>query len=145
MQRVFWQELIKELRESGSRHVTGIAGQLSSFAKIRPGYYGELGSIIIHRVLYAMFPTKLDVAELDLSLDVKDFGDRRRALRVMRDSGNYGVSMFPVDSEEGGAPAEMEEESDMDEDGGDHAGSLGQERSQRGCQRVGGSGGKPNN
>lgn len=37
MQCVFWQELIKELRESGSRQVTGTAGQLSSFENIRPG------------------------------------------------------------------------------------------------------------
>jgi hypothetical protein len=37
MECVFWQELLKELEASGSRHVSGIAGQFATFEKAQTG------------------------------------------------------------------------------------------------------------
>ncbi|KAJ7080372.1 RTC4-like domain-containing protein [Mycena belliarum] len=124
-QCIFWQELLVRLKASGSRRVTGVSGQFSSFKNVQPGYYGEMGTVIIHRTLYKLFPpstisldavapvTAADfigcilVPEVgmrlivdDMSLDVHSPDGRSKAVAVMRASADYGVSMFPYVDED---------------------------------------------
>ncbi|KAJ7747763.1 RTC4-like domain-containing protein [Mycena metata] len=134
MRCLFWKDLVKELKTKGSKGVKGVQGQFANFEKTQPGYYGELGSVIIHQTLYDMFPltdinpTLVDpltpnefvqrilVPEVgmrlvieDMELDVEGRTDKKRAVAVLRDSASYGVAMFP-------------------EDGGDWAGVSGKNR-----------------
>lgn len=53
---VFWKEVKREVKKQGSRTTVGVKGQFASFEKIRPGYYGEQGSAIIHQTLFNLFP-----------------------------------------------------------------------------------------
>ncbi|KAH0582517.1 hypothetical protein H2248_010458 [Termitomyces sp. 'cryptogamus'] len=123
---VFWREALEEVRSKGTRAVAGVRGQFASFEKIQPGYYGEMGSVIIHQTLYDLFPPasidpdlvspltaseflqRIMVPEIgvrlimqDMNLDVSQMRD---AVKILRESANYGVAMFPVDEgeEEGG-------------------------------------------
>ncbi|KAF8208626.1 RTC4-like domain-containing protein [Mycena galopus ATCC 62051] len=115
MQCIFWRELLEELKSSGSRRVSGVSGQFATFNKTQPGYYGELGSAIIHRVLYSLFASETSpdlvqpltvrefigrilVPEVGMRLIMQDKSlDMESAVRVMRESASYGVSMFPAE------------------------------------------------
>ncbi|KAJ7030004.1 RTC4-like domain-containing protein [Mycena alexandri] len=122
MRCLFWKDLVMELKTKGSKGVKGVQGQFANFEKTQPGYYGELGSVIIHQTLYDMFPlTNIDpvlvdpltpnefiqrilVPEVgmrlvieDMDLDSEDRTDKKRAVAVLRDSASYGVAMFPED------------------------------------------------
>ncbi|KAJ7020691.1 RTC4-like domain-containing protein [Mycena alexandri] len=119
MECVFWQEVVEELEASGSRHVGGIAGQFSTFEKAQPGYYGELGFMIMIKTLYRMFPDNIIDADTvqpftlreflgrilvpevgmrlimqDMGLDDNDPTSKQKAIGVLRASVKYGVSMF---------------------------------------------------
>ncbi|KAF7351024.1 RTC4 domain-containing protein [Mycena sanguinolenta] len=128
MRCIFWKDLLKELKSKGSKGVKGLQGQFANFEKTQPGYYGELGSVIIHQTLYDMFPLdaidpelvnpltpnefiqrilvpevgmRLVMEDMDLTLD--DRSDKRRAVAVLRESASYGVAMFPEDGGGGAA------------------------------------------
>ncbi|KAJ7935204.1 RTC4-like domain-containing protein [Mycena leptocephala] len=143
MSCVFWKELVKELKTKGSKGVKGVRGQFANFEKTQPGYYGELGSVIIHQTLYDMFPlTAVDpdlvdpltpnefiqrilVPEVgmrlvmeDMDLNPDDKSDKKRAVTVLRESASYGVAMFP-------------------EDGGDWAGASGKKKDNDGEEAMG--------
>ncbi|KAJ7169094.1 restriction of telomere capping protein 4 [Mycena crocata] len=119
MHCIFWCDVLKDLKLMGSRRFSGITGQLATFDKIQPGYYGEQGTIIIHHTLYEMFPFSTNHANLvqplswcdfiasvllpavgmclimeDMSLDVGSEEAKNIAVSVMRESTTYGVGMF---------------------------------------------------
>ncbi|KAI0630608.1 RTC4-like domain-containing protein [Trametes polyzona] len=121
----FWQDIVRNVREQGSRQTTGLRGQFLHFNKTQPGYYGELGYMIIHQTLCDLFPpasfdpaaalplTPSDfiahvlVPEAALNLIMADLGlPRADALKTLRESVEYGVAMFPADEGEGGKSAE---------------------------------------
>ncbi|KAJ7772040.1 RTC4-like domain-containing protein [Mycena maculata] len=127
MRCIFWKDLVKDLKTSGTKGVKGMKGQFANFEKTQPGYYGELGSMILHQTLYDMFPLDTIDADLvdpltpnefiqrilvpevgmrlvmeDMSLDVDNREDRQRAVAVLRESAGYGVAMFPEDGGEWG-------------------------------------------
>ncbi|KAI9508176.1 RTC4-like domain-containing protein [Russula earlei] len=111
---IYWTTVTKEVRKLGSRAASGVKGQFESFEKTQPGYYGELGSMILHQTLYNMFPPssfepqsitpltpqefiqRILVPEAAVTLIMEDTGqDRARAVQTMRESAGYGVAMFP--------------------------------------------------
>ncbi|KIM88166.1 hypothetical protein PILCRDRAFT_814082 [Piloderma croceum F 1598] len=117
---VFWKEIVKEVKKKGSRAVVGVSGQFASFEKTQPGYYGELGSVIIHQTLYGLFPPSSFDPTLIAPLTPPEFiqrilvpeaavglilEDRRlnpqnekhkeKAVKILRESAAYGVAMFP--------------------------------------------------
>ncbi|CDO69661.1 hypothetical protein BN946_scf184851.g49 [Trametes cinnabarina] len=117
----FWQEVVQNVRQQGSRQTAGVRGQFLHFNKTQPGYYGELGYMIIHQTLCDLFPpasfdpaaalplTPADfiahvlVPEAALNLIMEDLNlSREDALKTLRDSVEYGVAMFPVDEGENG-------------------------------------------
>ncbi|KAF7362322.1 RTC4 domain-containing protein [Mycena venus] len=125
MRCIFWKDLAKELKVKGSKGVKGVQGQFANFEKTQPGYYGELGSMIIHQTLYDMFPlTTIDPALVDpltpnefiqrifvpevgmrlvmedMDLNTDEQSDKKRAVAVLRESASYGVAMFPEDGGE---------------------------------------------
>ncbi|KAJ6631515.1 RTC4-like domain-containing protein [Mycena sp. CBHHK59/15] len=139
MRCIFWQEMVKEVKTQGSKGVKGVRGQFANFEKTQPGYYGELGSVIIHQTLYDMFPLaainpdlvspltpnefiqRILVPEVgmrlvmqDLLLEVDELSDKKQAVAVLRESASYGVAMFPEDGGEwagvSGKKKEEEEE-----------------------------------
>ncbi|OAX33804.1 hypothetical protein K503DRAFT_725367 [Rhizopogon vinicolor AM-OR11-026] len=110
----FWREVKKEIKKQGSRTVTGVKGQFTSFEKTQPGYYGELGSLIIHQTLYNLFPfssfnassiapftpaefiQRVLVPEAAVGLIMQDLHlDKDEAIVTLRESSQYGVAMFP--------------------------------------------------
>ncbi|KDR67618.1 hypothetical protein GALMADRAFT_79483, partial [Galerina marginata CBS 339.88] len=114
-----------EVKKKGLKAISGVRGQFANFEKTQPGYYGELGSVIIHQTLYNMFPpSKMDpaliapltsnevvqrilVPEVALHLIMEDMdleGEEgmEEALEILRDSSSYGVAMFPEDGGEWG-------------------------------------------
>ncbi|KAG2144598.1 RTC4-like domain-containing protein [Suillus clintonianus] len=110
----FWEEIKKQIKKQGSRAVTGVKGQFASFEKTQPGYYGELGLLIIHQTLYNLFPfSSFDassiapltpaefiqlvlVPEAAVGLIMQDLHlDRDEAIVTLRESSQYGVAMFP--------------------------------------------------
>ncbi|KAK7057639.1 RTC4-like domain-containing protein [Favolaschia claudopus] len=124
---IFWKDLVKELKAKGSKGVKGVHGQFANFEKTQPGYYGELGSMIIHQTLYDMFPLssidpdlvspltpnefiqRILVPEVGMRLVMEDMDlnqdrrtDKKRAVAVLRESASYGVAMFPADGGEWG-------------------------------------------
>ncbi|KAJ6468955.1 RTC4-like domain-containing protein, partial [Mycena vulgaris] len=119
---IFWEDLLKTLKDEGSKGVRGVQGQFANFHKTQPGYYGEVGATIIHQVLYDMFPLvfiepelvrpltpnefiqQILVPEVGMRLVIEDMGlnpdsrsDKKQALDVLSESAGYGVTMFPVD------------------------------------------------
>ncbi|KAJ7623920.1 RTC4-like domain-containing protein [Mycena polygramma] len=139
MECVFWTELLAALKASGSRGVSSVSGQFSSFEKTQPGYYGELGTVIITQSLYKSFPPETVDAELVSPLTLREFIgcvlvpevgmrlimedldlDKDEAVAVLRASASYGVSMFPDD---GGASG-MEDTEDFDFQSGSDGGSV---------------------
>ncbi|KAH7920529.1 hypothetical protein BV22DRAFT_1133001 [Leucogyrophana mollusca] len=111
---VFWHDVKREVKKQGSRAALGVKGQFASFEKTQPGYYGELGSVIIHQTLYNLFPPssfdaslivpltpaefiqRILVPEAALELIMEDLCiDRDEALVTLRESAQYGVAMFP--------------------------------------------------
>ncbi|KAG2071637.1 hypothetical protein BDR04DRAFT_1193691, partial [Suillus decipiens] len=110
----FWREIKKQIKKQGSRTVTSVKGQFTSFEKTQPGYYGELGLLIIHQTLYSLFPFSsfepssiapltpaefiqlVLVPEAAVGLIMQDLHlDRNEAIVTLRESSQYGVSMFP--------------------------------------------------
>ncbi|KAG1732374.1 RTC4-like domain-containing protein [Suillus lakei] len=110
----FWREIKKQIKKQGSRIVTGVKGQFASFEKTQPGYYGELGLLIIHQTLYNLFPfSSFDpssiapltpaefiqlvlIPEAAVGLIMQDLHlDRDEAIVTLRESSQYGVAMFP--------------------------------------------------
>ncbi|KAG1860270.1 RTC4-like domain-containing protein [Suillus subalutaceus] len=119
----FWKEIKKQIKKQGSRTVTGVKGQFASFEKTQPGYYGELGFLIIHQTLYNLFPFSsfepssiapltpaefiqlVLIPEAAVGLIMQDLGlDRDEAIVTLRESSQYGVAMFP-DTGSGKSPA----------------------------------------
>ncbi|KAJ7165360.1 RTC4-like domain-containing protein [Mycena filopes] len=122
MECIFWQEILSQLEAEGSRRTTGVTGYFGVFDKIQPGYYGEVGAIIIHETLYEMFQIskvepeavqplnvhefigRILVPEVATRLIMEDMGisieEKQRAVAIMRESCSYGVAMFPVDDDE---------------------------------------------
>ncbi|EIM86504.1 uncharacterized protein STEHIDRAFT_57099, partial [Stereum hirsutum FP-91666 SS1] len=117
---LFWGEVKGEVEKLGSRAVVGVKGQFDSFGKTQPGYYGELGSMVIHQTLYNLFPPtsfhtpsiapftpsefiqRILVPEAALWLIMEDTGQPpEEAIKTMRESAAYGVTMFP-DGRRGG-------------------------------------------
>ncbi|KAF9266759.1 hypothetical protein L218DRAFT_996323 [Marasmius fiardii PR-910] len=117
---VFWQDALKEVREKGSKVAANVKNQFSTFHRTQPGYYGELGSVIIHHALYELFPPASIEPKLVEPLDPKEFirrvlvpevgvrlimEDRKlrgasgfnEGLEILRESSAYGVAMFPDD------------------------------------------------
>ncbi|EJF64057.1 hypothetical protein DICSQDRAFT_81010, partial [Dichomitus squalens LYAD-421 SS1] len=118
----FWMEVVKNVRQQGSRQTAGVRGQFLHFNKTQPGYYGELGYVIIHQTLCDLFPpadfhpdatlplTPSDfislvlVPEAAMRLIMEDLSlPRDQAIETLRESVEYGVAMFPVDEGEGEA------------------------------------------
>ncbi|KAJ7114400.1 RTC4-like domain-containing protein, partial [Mycena epipterygia] len=120
MRCIFWQNLLEDLKNNGTKGVKGVLGQYYGFENTQPGYYGELGSAIIHQVLYDMFPLntinpalvdpltanefmeRIFVPEVgmrlviqDMGLNIDDWADKTRAVAVLKESASYGVTMFP--------------------------------------------------
>ncbi|KAG2346796.1 hypothetical protein BDR05DRAFT_906368 [Suillus weaverae] len=110
----FWREIKKQIKKQGSRTVTGVKGQFASFEKTQPGYYGELGLLIIHQTLYSLFPFSsfepssiapltpaefiqlVLIPEAAVGLIMQDLHlDRDEAIVTLRESSQYGVAMFP--------------------------------------------------
>lgn len=123
-ENIYWTTVILEVQKMGSRAASGVKGQFESFERTQPGYYGELGSMILHQTLYNMFPPssfdarsiapltpqdfiqRILVPEAALALIMEDTGqDRIQAVRTMRESAGYGVAMFPDTSEDPGVGA----------------------------------------
>ncbi|KAI0794127.1 RTC4-like domain-containing protein [Fomes fomentarius] len=119
-QNEFWQEVVKNVRQHGSRQTAGARGQFQHFNKTQPGYYGELGYVIIHQTLCDLFPpadfhpdatlplTPSDfialvlVPEAAVRLIIDDLSlPRDKAIETLRESVEYGVAMFPADEGEG--------------------------------------------
>ncbi|KAF7315074.1 RTC4 domain-containing protein [Mycena indigotica] len=122
-QCLFWRDMIKEIKAKGSKGVQGVQEQFANFHKTQPGYYGEMGSVIIHQALYDMFPLtaiepqlvnpltphefiqRILVPEVgmrlviqDRNLDAENKADRKCAVAILRASATYGVAMFPDES-----------------------------------------------
>ncbi|ESK87391.1 proteophosphoglycan ppg4 [Moniliophthora roreri MCA 2997] len=120
---VFWKEALQDVKEKGSKVAANVKSQFSNFEKTQPGYYGELGSVIIHHALYELFPPSSIEPHLVAPLDPKEFIQRvlvpevgvrlimedkkliggagaREAVQILRDSSKYGVAMFPEDGGE---------------------------------------------
>ncbi|KAI0695339.1 RTC4-like domain-containing protein [Cerioporus squamosus] len=114
----FWQEVAKNVRQQGSRQAAGVRGQFQHFNKTQPGYYGELGYVIIHQTLCDLFPpaefhpdatlpltpadfiTLVLVPEAAVHLIMEDLSlPRDKAIQTLRESVEYGVAMFPADDE----------------------------------------------
>nr|GAT56195.1 predicted protein [Mycena chlorophos] len=123
---LFWRDMMKELKAKGTKAVQGVQAQFANFHKTQPGYYGEMGSVIIHQTLYDMFPLteiqpqlvnpltpnefiqRILVPEVgmrlvmqDMDLDIEDSADKKQAVAVLQNSATYGVAMFPDDSGSG--------------------------------------------
>ncbi|EAU90075.2 hypothetical protein CC1G_08348 [Coprinopsis cinerea okayama7 len=117
----FWREVMSVVKEKGVRAAAGVKDQFLNFEKTQPGYYGELGSVIIHQTLYDMFPPssfdldsisplspeeftqKILVPEVGLRLIMEDRNlhgpaGEKSALQILRESSAYGVAMFPADA-----------------------------------------------
>ncbi|KAF5384623.1 hypothetical protein D9757_007517 [Collybiopsis confluens] len=117
---VFWSEAMEEVKIRGTRGAANVKNQFANFEKAQPGYYGELGSILIHQTLYKLFPPESTSPELVSPLSPKQFIERvllpevavrlimedkslngvsgaRKALDILRESTSYGVAMFPDD------------------------------------------------
>ncbi|KZT09830.1 uncharacterized protein LAESUDRAFT_461612 [Laetiporus sulphureus 93-53] len=117
---VFWRDVVTRIKKKGSRQLAGVAGQFASFNKTQPGYYGELGYVIIHQTIYNLFPpssfdphstlplTPTDFIQLVLapeaavSLVMHDMDQtREQAIATLHESAEYGVAMFPDDHPDG--------------------------------------------
>ncbi|THU92948.1 hypothetical protein K435DRAFT_609618, partial [Dendrothele bispora CBS 962.96] len=115
------------VKEKGTRVAGNVKNQFANFEKTRPGYYGELGSVIIHQTLFEMFPPQTTNEESDnfVPLNLKSFIERvlvpevstklimedkglegysgmKEAVQILRESSSYGVAMFPEDGGEWG-------------------------------------------
>ncbi|KAJ4470087.1 RTC4-like domain-containing protein [Lentinula aciculospora] len=120
---VFWGEVMKEVKEKGTRAAADVKSQFANFQNTQPGYYGELGSVLIHQSLYELYPPETTHPDLVSPLTPKEFINRvllpevalrlimedkslsgpsgaRKALEILRDSSTYGVAMFPEDTNE---------------------------------------------
>ncbi|KAJ7132394.1 RTC4-like domain-containing protein, partial [Mycena epipterygia] len=139
MRCIFWKNLLADLKESGTKGIRSMTAQFANFEKTQLGYYGEIGSAIIHQVLYDLFPlhtvnpdlisplTPKDFFQLilvpevgmrlviqDMDLNVDDELDKERAIDVLEQSSRYGVAMFPEDGR--GLANESDSENDANEE-----------------------------
>ncbi|KAI0788711.1 RTC4-like domain-containing protein [Abortiporus biennis] len=125
----FWKDVTRNVKQKGSRKNAGVKEQLSSFSKTQPGYYGELGYVVIHQTIYDLFPptsfypdTTLPltptefiqhilVPEAALALIMEDMKkSRQECIKILRDSAEYGAAMFPDEQGSGEKEAEVVEE-----------------------------------
>ncbi|KAF8998612.1 RTC4-like domain-containing protein [Cyathus striatus] len=120
---IFWIEIMEQIKKKGSRAVSGMREQFATFEKTQPGYYGELGSVVIFQTLVNMFPAESFYGASISPFSVNEFIQRillpevatrlimedqslngqrgvERAVSILRESSSYGVSMFPEDSGE---------------------------------------------
>ncbi|KAI0685902.1 RTC4-like domain-containing protein [Cytidiella melzeri] len=117
---LFWIDITRSVKRHGSSNAAGVRAQMANFSKSQPGYYGELGALLLSQTLYDLFPP-LDFApnstlpltpaefvqrillpETALSLIMEDMHQtRKEAIATMRESAQYGVAMFPDDNVEG--------------------------------------------
>ncbi|KAI0077757.1 hypothetical protein K474DRAFT_1567468, partial [Panus rudis PR-1116 ss-1] len=121
---IFWKDVTRNVKREGARKATGVRGQFSSFSKTQPGYYGELGYVIIHQTIYDLFPPESFDADSTLPLTPTEFiqlilvpeaavalvmedmqQSRRESIKTLRESAEYGVTMFPDDLLGAGAEA----------------------------------------
>ncbi|XP_006462139.1 hypothetical protein AGABI2DRAFT_119001 [Agaricus bisporus var. bisporus H97] len=137
LQCVFWREAMKAVLVRGTRALNGVRAQFIDFDRSQPGYYGGLGSMIIHQTLLNMFPLdsfdpqkitpftandfiqRILIPEVALQLIMEDLGLKgligaETAFQVLRDSTAYGAAMFPEDS---GESAVAKKKINYDEDG----------------------------
>ncbi|KAK7687762.1 hypothetical protein QCA50_008981 [Cerrena zonata] len=117
----FWKDVIKSVKSHGSRQAIGVRNQFSNFTKTQPGYYGELGYVIIHQTIYDLFPPAsfdsdstlplsptefiqlILVPEAAVSLIMDDLQQpRAQAIQTLRASAEYGVAMFPDEQNDTG-------------------------------------------
>ncbi|KIJ55656.1 hypothetical protein M422DRAFT_199977 [Sphaerobolus stellatus SS14] len=111
----FWRDLRDDMKEIGKTKIGSVSGQFATFERALPGYYGEQGSYVIHQTLYSIFPqdsiaddnvyplspdqftTHVLVPESALLLIQEDMNldDRAAALKIMEESKQFGVSMYP--------------------------------------------------
>ncbi|OCH96355.1 hypothetical protein OBBRIDRAFT_787434 [Obba rivulosa] len=129
----FWQYVRKSVKEHGSKKAAGVREQLGSFSRTQPGYYGELGYVIINQAIYDMFPPSsfdpdavlpltptnfiqlILVPEAAVSLIMEDMHQTRaEAVVTLQESAEYGVAMFPDDHTEGSTAIEAGEQIVMD-------------------------------
>ncbi|KAF5343205.1 hypothetical protein D9757_010358 [Collybiopsis confluens] len=119
---VFWREVMDELREKRQGKLKSVDTQFLSLRRSQPGYYGEVGLVLIHRAIEQLFPmqelepamlhplgrsefiSRILVPEAALCLILEDFGlsgglGEETALEILRASISYGVAMFPDDLE----------------------------------------------
>ncbi|KZT21190.1 hypothetical protein NEOLEDRAFT_793259 [Neolentinus lepideus HHB14362 ss-1] len=119
-QVVFWMDVVKDVQKKGSRVVGSLKNQFGSFEKTQPGYYGEMGSLIIQQTLYTMFPPatfdpkliaplnptefiqRILVPQVGVALIMDDMHlDVAGAVDTLRESAQYGVAMYPGDDDTG--------------------------------------------
>ncbi|KAI0048757.1 hypothetical protein FA95DRAFT_1468791, partial [Auriscalpium vulgare] len=119
-QSTYWSAVMAEVQAKGSRAVAGLKGQFESFEKTQPGYYGELGSMVLHQTIYNLYPPssfdaqsiapltppefiqRILVPETAVALIMEDTAQSRSdAMQTMHESATYGVAMFPDDAEGG--------------------------------------------
>ncbi|EJD32407.1 hypothetical protein AURDEDRAFT_22100, partial [Auricularia subglabra TFB-10046 SS5] len=102
----------------GPRAAESAIGQYATFERIRPGYYGERGAMMLFQSLLSLYPsTQLEQArdtfaplsviaflqsvlipEAALALIMEDRNStRQEALATLRASGAYGFAMFSAD------------------------------------------------
>ncbi|KZW04317.1 hypothetical protein EXIGLDRAFT_599245 [Exidia glandulosa HHB12029] len=127
----------------GARAAESAMGQYAVFDKEMPGYYGERGSMVLHRAVLGLYPdgsvegrrgvyapltartffVSVLIPEAALALIMADTGDNRAgALKTMRDSSNYGMLQFPDEDDEQREVGQHEEEEEDDDDDDDEEG-----------------------
>ncbi|KAK7435191.1 mitogen activated protein kinase [Stygiomarasmius scandens] len=113
---VFWTRAIKTIAENGTL-VGGVHGALANFDSVNPGYYGEIGYVLISDTLKEMFPDIRDfiihplyaeeffkyvlIPEVAIRLIMEDqklVGPEGMATAadIMKKSWIYGVGIFPT-------------------------------------------------
>ncbi|KAJ7461943.1 hypothetical protein FB451DRAFT_964949, partial [Mycena latifolia] len=123
MQCIFWLEFVQRMETNGPKNIRGAKSGFATFARVQPGYYGEIGFDILYNVLCDMFPLvdilpavvrpltphefiqQIMVPEAamrliadDLKLDLAKRDEKKKAVEVLRESARYGAMKFPVDS-----------------------------------------------
>ncbi|KZT37754.1 hypothetical protein SISSUDRAFT_987200 [Sistotremastrum suecicum HHB10207 ss-3] len=110
----FYSELKSDIDKKGKASVTSAGAQFALFERSQPGYYGERGSSIIHHCLLATYPPSSFDLDIIFPLTSTEFtqnvllpetatrlimddmdADYEDAIKTLRASGKYGVTMFP--------------------------------------------------
>ncbi|KAJ7447735.1 hypothetical protein B0H11DRAFT_1878583 [Mycena galericulata] len=107
---VFWEAAVQNITENSSKS-QGIAGNITNFDNIQPGYYGERGVEVIQETFNRLLqiPNELThplspnqfcafvlTPEAGVLLIMEDrYLSRNDAIQMMRASSSYGAQMFP--------------------------------------------------